>query len=96
VAEGGELRAQKRCGSKPPLMAPQSCAYIMTNPTATRGRPLGVKSCPDPEEDLVNGKGLVAETSAQSINRRRGSYGQGDRVVSPRGHDGRFLLVDPY
>jgi hypothetical protein len=83
VAEGGELRAQKRCGSKPPLMAPQSRAYIMSNPRATRGHPLGVKPRSDPEEDSVNEKGLVVETSAQSINRRHGSYGRGDRSCQP-------------
>jgi hypothetical protein len=68
MEEGGELRAQKWCGSKPPLMTPQSCAYIMSNPTTTCGLPLGVKSRSDPKEDLVNGKGLVVETSTQSIN----------------------------
>jgi hypothetical protein len=96
VAEGGELRAQKWCGSKPPLMAPQSRAYITSNLRATRGLPLGVKPRSDPEEDSVNEKGLVAETSTQSINRRHGSYGRGDRTVSPRYHDGWFLLADPY
>jgi hypothetical protein len=57
VAEGGELRAQKRCESKPPLTAPQSRAYIMTNPRATRGHPLGVKPHPDPEERSIKKRG---------------------------------------
>jgi hypothetical protein len=56
VAEGGELRAQKRCESKPLLTAPQSCAYIVFNPRAARGGPLGIEPRPDPEEDSVNGK----------------------------------------
>jgi hypothetical protein len=43
VVEGGELWAQNRCGSKPPLTAPHSRSYKMTNPRATRGRPLGIK-----------------------------------------------------
>jgi hypothetical protein len=60
VAEGGELRAQKQCESKPHLTAPQSHAYIMSNPRAMCGSPLGVEPRPDPEEDSINGKGLVA------------------------------------
>jgi hypothetical protein len=64
VVEGGELRAQKQCESKPPLTTPQYHDYIVSNRRATHGVPLGVKPCPDPEEDSVNGKGLVAETSA--------------------------------
>ena len=42
----------------------------MTNTRVARGLPLGVKPHFDPEEDLVNEKGLVVEASAQSINRR--------------------------
>jgi hypothetical protein len=51
--EGGELWAQKWCESKPPLMALQSRAYIMSNPRAVRGRPLGIKPHPDPDEDQL-------------------------------------------
>jgi hypothetical protein len=61
--EGGELRAQKWCESKLPLTAPQSRAYIMSNPRAACGSPLGIEPHPDLEEDSVNGKGLVVETS---------------------------------
>jgi hypothetical protein len=95
VAEGGELRAQKWCGFKPPLTSPQSCASITSNSTAARGHLLDIKSLSDPEEDSVNEKGLVSETSAQSINENLGSYGQGDIIVNLRYHDGKFLLVGP-
>jgi hypothetical protein len=77
-------------------MAPQSRSYITPNPIVARGCPLGVKSRSDLEEDLVNGKGLVAETQAQSINRRCGRYGRGDRAIILRSNDGQFLLADPY
>jgi hypothetical protein len=93
VAEDGELRAQKRCESKPPLTAPQSRAYITTNLRATCGSPLGVKPHPDPDERSINEKGVVVETSTHSINRRRGGSGRGDKIVSPRYHDGRFFLL---
>jgi hypothetical protein len=96
VVEDGAFWAQKRCGSKPLSTAPKSRARIMSYPTTTRGRPLVIQSCSDPEEDSVNEQGLVVETSAQSINRKHGSYGRGDRTVSPRYHDGRFLLAGPY
>jgi hypothetical protein len=66
--KSGELRAQKRCGSKPPLTAPKSCAYIESNPRASCGGPLGIEPHPNPEEDSVNGKGMVDETSVESIN----------------------------
>jgi hypothetical protein len=66
----------------------------MSYQAAIGGRPLVV--CSDPEEDSVNEKGLVVETSAQSINRKLERYGRGDRIVIPRYHDGRFLLVGPY
>jgi hypothetical protein len=56
VAEDGELWAQKQCESKLPLMAPQSRAYISSNPRAMHGGPLGIEPRPDPEEDSVNGK----------------------------------------
>jgi hypothetical protein len=78
------LRAQKRCGSEPPLTTPQSRAYITSNLTIACGRPLGVNPHPDPKEDSANEKGSVAETSAQSINGKIGSYGRGDRTISPR------------
>jgi hypothetical protein len=92
VAEGGELRAQKWCESKPPLTAPQSRAYITSNPRAACGNPLGIKPHPDPDERSVNEKGVVVETSTHSINRRHGGSGRGDKTVSPRYHDGRFFL----
>jgi hypothetical protein len=47
VAEGGVLRAQKRCEFKPLLTALQSCAHLVFNPREARGRPLGTKPCPD-------------------------------------------------
>jgi hypothetical protein len=95
VAKGGELRAQKRCGSKPPLTAPQSHAYSTSNPRAARSIPLGIEPRPDPEENSVNERGLVVETSFHSINRRHGSSGRGDITVSPRYLDGWFLLAGP-
>jgi hypothetical protein len=96
VAEDGAFRAQKWCGSKQLSTAPKSHVRIMSYPTTTRGRPLVIPPCSDPEEDSVNEQGLIAETSTQSINRKHGSYGQGDRTVSPRYHDGQFLLAGPY
>jgi hypothetical protein len=96
MAEDGSFRARKRCGSIRLSTAPKSLVHIMLYPTARRGHPLVVQPRSDPEEDLVNEQGLVAETSAQSINRKHGSYGRGDRTVTPRYHDGRFLLVGPY
>jgi hypothetical protein len=91
VAEGGELWAQKWCESKPPLMAPQSRAYIMTNPRAACGRPLGIKPHCNPEVS-VNEKGVVVETLTHSINRKHGGSGCGDKTVSPRYPYGRFFL----
>jgi hypothetical protein len=68
----------------------------MSYPTPTRGRPLVLQSHSNPEGGLINEQGLVAETSSQSINTRHGSYGKGDRIVSPRYYDKRFLLAGPY
>jgi hypothetical protein len=68
VAKGGELQAQNMCKSKPPLSSLQSCSYITYNQGVTRDDTLGIEPCLDPEEDSVNGKELVAETSAWSIN----------------------------
>jgi hypothetical protein len=76
--------------------APQSCAYIMSNPTTTHGRPLGIKPRCDLEENSVNEKGVVVETSTHSINIKRGGPGRGDKTVSPRYHNGWFLLAGPY
>jgi hypothetical protein len=67
----------------------------MKNLRVEHGFPLGVNPHPNPEKDSVNEKGPVVETSAQSINRKLGSYCQGDKIVSPRYHDGRFLLAGP-
>jgi hypothetical protein len=92
MVEGGEFRAQKRCGSKPLSTAPKSRAHSTSNPIAARGRPLVIKPRPDPEEKSVNEQGPVVETSAHSINRRHGGSGRGDKTVSPRYHDGRFFL----
>jgi hypothetical protein len=50
MVEGSELQAEKWCESKPPLMAPQSRAYIASNPIPARGLPLGIKLCCDPEK----------------------------------------------
>jgi hypothetical protein len=88
VAEGGELRAQKWCESKPSLIAPQSCAYIASNLREAHGSPLVIKPHPDPDERSVNEKGVMVETSTHSINRRCGGSSCGDRTVSPRYHDG--------
>jgi hypothetical protein len=90
VAEDGELWAQKRCESKPPLTALQSRAYITTNLRAACGSPLGIKPHPDPDERSVNEKGVVVETLTHSINRRHGGSGYGDRIDSLRYHDGCF------
>jgi hypothetical protein len=75
VVKGGELRAQKQCASKPLMMALQSHDYIVTNSRLSRGHPLGVRSCFDPEEDPFNEKGLIVEASDQSISRRHESSG---------------------
>jgi hypothetical protein len=57
VVEGGEFRAQKRCGSKPFSMAPKSHAHsALSNLVAARGRPLVIKPHPNPEEKSVNEK----------------------------------------
>jgi hypothetical protein len=66
--EGGELWAQKWCESKLPLTGLQSRAYIVSNPRAGSGCPLGVEPRPNLKEDSVNEKGPVAETSSQYIN----------------------------
>jgi hypothetical protein len=96
VAEDGAFRARKQCGSKPLSTTLKSRACIMLYPTTTRGRPLVIQPHSDPKEDSVNEQGLVAETSVQSINKKHGSYDRGDRIVSSRYHDGRFLLAGPY
>jgi hypothetical protein len=70
VVEGDELRAQKRCNSKPLLMAPQSCAYIAFYPRETCGHPLSFKSCCDPERRQLMKVELVVGTSTHSINGR--------------------------
>jgi hypothetical protein len=96
--EGGELRAQKRCGSKPPLMTPQSCAYSTSNLRATCGSlPLGVEPRPDPEEKSVNErKRLVVETSTHSINRKHGGFGRGDRRLSAEVPQRAVFPAGPY
>jgi hypothetical protein len=44
-------------------MAPQSCAYIVSNLRVVHGSPLGFKPHPDIEERLVNKKkGFMVET----------------------------------
>jgi hypothetical protein len=88
VAEGGELWAQKRCKSKPPLTALQSRSHLASNLKVARGNSLRIKPHPDPDEGSVNEKVVVVETSTQSINRRRGGSGSGDRTISPWYHDG--------
>jgi hypothetical protein len=88
---GGELRAQKWCESKPPLIALQSHAYIMKNPRAARGSPLGIELRPNLDGRSVNEKGVVVETSTHSINRRHGGSGRGGSTVRPRYPDGRFF-----
>jgi hypothetical protein len=59
VAEGGEFRAQKRCGSKPLLAAPKSHAHSELNRIAACGHPLVIKPHPNPEDKSVNEQGLV-------------------------------------
>jgi hypothetical protein len=54
VAEGGGLRAQKRCDSKPLLMAPQLRAHIASYPRVAHGHPLSIKSRCDPDKVVVN------------------------------------------
>jgi hypothetical protein len=92
VDEGTGLRAQKRCESKPPFTAPQSCAHIASILKATCGSPQGIKPHPGLDEGSINEKGVVVETSTHSINARRGESGCGDRAVSPRYHGGRVFL----
>jgi hypothetical protein len=65
----------------------------MTNLRSGHGSPLGIKPHPDPNERSVNEKVVVVETSTHSINRRCGGSGRGDRIVSPRYHDGNFFLL---
>jgi len=59
MAEGGEFRAQKRCGSEPLSMAPKSRAHSTPNPIAARVFHLVVKPRPDPKEKSVNEKGMI-------------------------------------
>jgi hypothetical protein len=92
VEEGGELRSQKWCESKPPLKAMQLRTYITSNPRAARGNPLGIRPHLDLDEGSVNEKGMVVETSNHSINRRHGGSGHRDRIVSARYHNGRVFL----
>jgi hypothetical protein len=54
VEEGGELWAQKQCGSKQTLMTPQSHAYSSSNMRETCSSPLGVEPRPNLEDKLVN------------------------------------------
>jgi hypothetical protein len=96
MAEDGAFRAQTQCGSKPLSMTPKSCACIMSYPTKTSGLPLVIPPRSDSEEDSINEQGMIVETSAKSINRKHGRYGQGDKIVSPRYHDGRFLIAGRY
>jgi hypothetical protein len=96
MAKGSELQAQKWCESKTLMIAPQSCSYIMRNPRATCGFPLGVRQCFNPEEDSVNEKGLVNEASTQYVNRRHEISSRGDITISLRYHDGWFHLPGPY
>jgi hypothetical protein len=84
VVEDGELWAQKQCEFKPISTALQSRAYKTSNPRATRGCSLVIRSCLDPEEISFNGHMLVVETLAHSINRRHGIPGRRVRFVSPR------------
>jgi hypothetical protein len=46
MVEGGELQAQKQCGSKNPLTTLHSRAQIASNPKAMRGSPLGLSLIP--------------------------------------------------
>jgi hypothetical protein len=62
MVEGGELRDQKWCESKPPLTALQSRAHIASYLEVVRGNPLSIKLHPDPDEGSVNEKGVVVET----------------------------------
>jgi hypothetical protein len=67
VVEGGEFRAQKRCGSKPLSTTPKSHAHLASNPIAAHGHPLVVKLHPDPKVKSVNDQGLVVETLGHFI-----------------------------
>jgi hypothetical protein len=88
VVEDGAFQAQNQCGPKLISTAPKSCAHIMLYPKTTRGLPLLIQPCFDPEKDSFNEQGLVDETSFHSINRRHEEFGHGDITVSPRYHDG--------
>jgi hypothetical protein len=57
MVEGGELRAQRWCESKPLMMAPRLCAYIMKNLGAMSGHPLGINPLPDFKERSIKKKG---------------------------------------
>jgi hypothetical protein len=83
MVEGGEFRAQKRCGSKPLSTAPKSHAYSTPNPIEAHGRPLVMNPFTDPEEKSVNEQGLVVETLVHSINEKHGGFVHGDKNVSP-------------
>jgi hypothetical protein len=56
---------------------------MMSYPTAIGGHPLVIQPCSNIEEDSVKEKGPVVETLAQSINRKLGSYGLGNKIVNP-------------
>jgi hypothetical protein len=57
MAEGGELHGLKSGVNPNHMMAPQSHAYIMTNLREARGRPLGIKPHPNPEERSIKKRG---------------------------------------
>jgi hypothetical protein len=59
VVEDGAFWAQKWCGSKPLLTAPKSRARSTSYPRTACGRPLVVRSHPDPKEDSANEQGLT-------------------------------------
>jgi len=94
VVEVGEFQAQKRCGFKPLSIALKSLSHLAPNPIAAHGHPLVIKTCPDPEEKLVNEQGLVVETLAHSINENHRGYVHEYRTVNLRYHEG--LVFSPF
>jgi hypothetical protein len=75
VVEYGAFRARKWCGSKLLSTTSKSHENIMSYPTMTCGCLLVVQLHSNLEMDSINEKGSIAKISAQSINRKLGSYG---------------------
>jgi hypothetical protein len=75
MVEEGAFRARKWYGFKLLSMALKSRVHMMSYPMATYGHLIVIPIQSNLEKDSINEKGLVVETSAQSINRKHGNYG---------------------